>query len=146
MVEIVKLEKGDLEMLLSDEKLKHYKTFLTKEAIAQIESSRYAFTLKVNEKPIACMGVQEYWRGRGEAWAFFVPGYPEYFTRIHRAVLRFLREVKIRRIEATVRTAFFEGQKWVLMLGFQCERHEMKYWGPTGESYSAYSYLKGGDL
>lgn len=137
------LERGDMARLLEDKSLENIKSAMTDNAVSQLESSKYAFTLLVDDKPIACIGISEYWPGRGEAWAFFTKDKPEYFVRIHRAAKRFLKKVDMNRIEATVRCSFYQGHRWAMMLGFECERTEMKFWGPTGESYSAYAYLKG---
>lgn len=143
MNQIVKLELKHLEDLVNDDLMVNIRAGLFEDTLINLSKSKYAFTLLKDGIPVACMGITEYWTGRGEAWAMFIPGNSEVFTRVFRACKKFLNSVNLRRIEATVRTDFLNGHRFAMMLGFECERYEMKGYGPTGESYSAYSYIKG---
>lgn len=143
MTEIVKLKPEHLEAIIQHESMKDVRSGITDSALSALAASKYAYAMLEDGQPVACAGIFEFWSGRGEAWAFIIEGKPHLFLRLHRAVSAFLKDVPMRRIESTVRGSFLNGHRWAMMLGFECERYEMKGYGPTGEGYSAYALVKG---
>ena len=92
----------------------------------------FAFSgISDNNEVIACAGVFKLWEGVGEAWVFgseLIYKYPIWF---HKQVIKTLSMIfekgKFHRIQAIVRSSFFESQEWVERLGFTLEGKLEKY-------------------
>lgn len=79
------------------------------------------FTAMDGDEIIACAGVIQIWENRELAWALISARSGPYFTRIYRAIKRFLDMHNVRRIEATVDSNFAAGHRLMKMLNFERE-------------------------
>jgi hypothetical protein len=112
--------------------------WITPEAAAGLEETE-AYTALVDGKPVACAGLEWYWEGRAEAWAWISGDVtPGIFVRLNRAVQRFLAAVGPGRIEAHVDCEFGNGHRWVRALGFELEAPRKKRYFPNGRDAALY--------
>lgn len=100
-----------------------------------------AYTGWAGDVPVGCAGLLPMWPGVATAWALLAPDVPAHAKRVHGAVLRglsrLMREMDLRRIEATVFAGHAAGRRWVEHLGFR-EESAMPLYGPNGELASRY--------
>lgn len=112
------------------------------QAAALCDRGELAYSVLVGDRPVACIGITDYWRGVGAAWAFMSPDAPRYFKTIHGGVSMFLRRVledgEFHRIETSVLVGFTAGHRWALRLGFVPEGLKRQY-GPDRADYIAYA-------
>lgn len=111
--------------------------FVTPEYAAMLAEG-YALTLRHEGRILACAGVAEAGYGRGLMWSFLSTDSREHAVLMHRAALRFLSTVRLRRIEATVVSGFDRGCRWLTRLGFQHEG-TMRAFGPDGADHELYA-------
>jgi hypothetical protein len=111
-------------------------------AAAMCNANEIAYSVMVGDRPVACIGVTEYWRGVGAAWAFLAPDACRYFKTIHAGVRMFINgamaDGEFHRIETSVLVAFPAGHRWALRLGFVPEGLRRKY-GPDRSDYISYA-------
>lgn len=121
-------------------------TYLTNhvdtEKLKVLVNQPHSFAAVDGEEVLACLGVIEYWKGRGEAWAFFRQNIGARFVSIHRQVVSFLDSVDVRRIEACVEVDFERGHRWIKQLGFVMECPLMPFYQINGQSSSRYVRIK----
>lgn len=142
MIEVVTMTKAHLEEVLAHPSQKFYADYLSKDSIDTFVGQEYAYTFLRDGKPIACAGIGMHWNGRGEAWAFLIPGHRDVFLEIHNKVKTFLEWCPLRRLEATVDRHFKAGHRWVKALGFELEAPLMRGYGPTGDDFSLYAKVR----
>lgn len=104
-------------------------------ALEQSES----YTAWIGVQPIGCAGILPHWPGRAVAWAYLSAIPPHQFILFHRAVLRFLGNCGVRRLETTVDCRFSAGHRWARMLGFECEAERMRAYGVDGGDHAMYA-------
>lgn len=97
----------------------------------------------VEDKLMLIGGIVPYWKDRGEAWAIFRPGFPQYFSALHDIAKSVLDSCPFRRIEATIQWDFVKGHEWVRALGFELEAPRLKSYFPNGKDGSLYAMVKG---
>lgn len=114
----------------------------TDEQFQYAERLAHSYTIFVNGVAVACVGVAEYWRHRGEAFAFISSDSGKHFVSIVRTMKRLIDEVDCDRIEATVIRSFKQGHRLVRLLGFELEADLMRKYGLTGLDYSLYARVK----
>jgi hypothetical protein len=103
----------------------------------------HAFTVMVDDKPVACGGVLDHWQGRHEVWAYIAGNVgPRVFLQIHHAVKRFFDAHSGRRIEAYVDCQFPEGHRWAQALGFELETERLRGYWPNGRDAACYVRVK----
>lgn len=111
-------------------------------AAALCDAVDVAYSVMVGERPVACIGVTEYWRGVGSAWAFLAPDACRHFKTIHAGVKMFLTgafaDGEFHRIETSVLVGFQAGHRWALRLGFVPEGLRRQY-GPDRSDYILYA-------
>ena len=90
-------------------------------------------------KPIAAAGLIPVWNGRGAVWAFLSETGPQAFLTIHRAIVKFLKESDLNRIEMVVECGHDTGHRWAMMLGFKMEAVRMRNYAPDGRDFSLYA-------
>ena len=86
-------------------------------------------------------GIIPQWEGRAMAWALVSCNAGKCFRSIHKAVLNFLIQSNVRRIEATVDVSFKPGHRWMKMLGFEPEGY-MKAYLPDGNDCILYARVR----
>lgn len=142
MLEVVKfsaihclqLRKQPQQILeLADLKFEHY---------VAAEKLPYSWSILVDGFPMACVGVSEYWKHRGEAWALIDVHSGKHFVPIVRAMKRILDIIDCDRIEATIQKDFKQAHRLVKLLGFELEAETMRKYGVTGLDYSLYARVK----
>lgn len=93
------------------------------------------------EKLVACGGLVIPWPGLAEAWLRAIPDCERYrvglFRLSKRALEMNIRGLKLRRVEATLNSAFAPGIRWAEHLGFWKES-ELPNFGPRGETFLKY--------
>lgn len=100
-----------------------------------------SFTAIDGDKIIACGGLVEMWENRGLAWMVLSDIAKNYMLQLTRAIMRYLRVAKYRRIETAVRSNFLEGHRWADLLGFKYEG-TMRGYGISGDDYDLYARVK----
>ena len=106
------------------------------------ETAGPSFSGAVNGEIIGCAGLITVHERRATAWAMFSNEAPRYFLSIHKAVLAFLSEQDVPRIEAYIDAEFPQATRWVQKLGFVCECALMRDFFPRGRSAALWARLK----
>lgn len=113
------------------------------EQAKHIEHSQAFTALSLDGRVLGCGGVVEYWKGRGEAWAFFSRDCKKEFLAITLATRRFLKICPTRRIEAAAEVGFDAGKRWLETLGFTpASPWPMKAYKPDGADCFLYAMVK----
>lgn len=103
----------------------------------------YAWTGFVDDRPVACAGVVELWRDRGQAWALLDVTAGRHMMRITRAIRHQLDALPFRRIEMAVDVDFPEAIRWALLLGFNLETPQpMKAYTPDGRACYQFARIR----
>jgi hypothetical protein len=103
------------------------------EALRQLEREN-TWTGVVDGDPVACAGTICQWPGRHSAWAYLGLNTGPHMLWLTLETAKRIATVK-GRIEASVRSDFSAGQRWMKMLGFSVETPCMKSFGPQGEDH-----------
>lgn len=107
-----------------------------------LENANFSYTGLIDDKPVFCAGVLEYWNNRGEAWAILATDCKPHFLKIHNACKRFLEICSVNRIEATVDIDFKQGHRWCKALGFDLEANRMRSYYADGRDCSLYAHVR----
>lgn len=102
------------------------------------EKAGLAWTVLAAGQVVASGGVLYYWKGVGEGWMLVTKranNYPLAVVKMMRKGLEeAAREMKLRRIQATVKCEDPQALRLAKMLGFRVEGRMSKY-GPDGKDY-----------
>lgn len=139
---IVPFKAEHLEQMDQHDTTSFFRPHIKLEQLKLLEQSGMAYTAIKDGRVLGCAGVVEYWPDRGEVWAVFDKKIQHDFVYIHKAALRFLDTVPIRRIEAAVEFNFVAGHRWIRMLGFELEAVRMHAYVPSGADFSLYARVK----
>lgn len=90
-------------------------------------------TIVADGKPVAVGGTMELWPGRHLAWAFVADDAGKHMVGITRLAKKVMKNAK-GRIEASARSDFGPGVRWLQALGFKDFRLEKEY-GPFREDH-----------
>lgn len=101
-----------------------------------------AYTALEGETVHACAGLIVHWPGRAHAWTILAGKLNRRMLLIHRAIMGYLVECPIARIEAAVECDFPEGHRWMRLLGFVCEAPRMEHYMPDGSAAALYARVK----
>jgi hypothetical protein len=118
--------------------------YIQKEHYFAAEKLPHSYTILIKGRIVACCGVIEYWKDRGEAWSIIDRYSKAEFVLLFRTVKKLLEDAPIRRIEATINKNFPAGHRWIKLLGFELEAETLKSYGLTGDDYSLYAKVKHG--
>ncbi len=141
---MVKLKAEDLLRLIQAEaEFEYVRPYVTAESFDAVVASPHSRTFLLGGEPICCIGIREYWPGRGEAWAMFSQSAGPHMLQIHREALRYFQDCPIRRIEAAVEVGFEKGHRWVKALGFELEARLLRKFLPNGEDAVLYAKVRG---
>jgi hypothetical protein len=111
----------------------------------RVKTKGPAFTLMVDDKPVACGGIIEdpTRPGVGRAWTAGVREHQgaQVMRHIHASVKYFLNELRDRyeRIEADC-LPLESYERWLKRLGFSCEGYSPKYY--HGQTYARYARIQ----
>ncbi len=89
----------------------------------------------------ACAGVWDINGHRGHCWALITEDIGRNFFMFHKAVLEFLDNTGLPRLEMDVLVGFKEGERWAQMLGFKLEGL-MHGYNPDGADSYLYARIK----
>lgn len=102
------------------------------------------FTVVVDGKPIACIGLVEHWPKRRYVWAYLVEGIGKRdMVRLRQAIAQWLRYHGAGRIETAIDPAFAKSVGWAESLGFEREG-VLRHWTPDGSDWIMYSRIDRG--
>ena len=107
-----------------------------------LSDSGPAFSLVTNNNAIlGCAGVRELGLHRGESWALISEDIGTDFIHFHKAVLEFLKQVHLERVELSADVNHPETKRWAEMLGFKLEGLMHKFY-PNGNDAYLYARVK----
>ena len=112
----------------------------------QEAGTSWAFTGLSQGRVVGAAGLWLLWPGVAEAWVLFTPAVRELTWQVVKAIKKGLEdltvELKLHRIQTTVRTEFVPGQKLMRVLGFNQEGPPMRKYGPDGADYLRYVRIR----
>lgn len=108
---------------------------------AAIARGPYAFTVLAGDTVLGCGGMVIEWPGRGVLWSVLSEAAGPHMRAIHRAVLGFLQQADVRRVEMAVDVSFAAGHRWAKMLGMTPEG-TMRAYSPDGDDYVLYARIR----
>ena len=88
-----------------------------------------------NNVVLGCAGIWIVERHRALAWALISDHIGTDFIHFHKAVLEFLDNCDVQRIEMAVETNFKEAYRWAGMLGFKLEGVMHNYYPNGSDAY-----------
>jgi RimJ/RimL family protein N-acetyltransferase len=91
---------------------------------------------------VAVGGVIPFNDYRCHGWAQLSIEALKYFKSIHKAVLNFLANFEVQRIEATCLTDHDSGHRWLRHLGFSMEAPRMTAYDASGRDFSLYARVR----
>jgi hypothetical protein len=142
MLQVVKFKASDVLKIKMQEKQAIELSDLKYEYYSAAEKLRHSYTILIGGVPMACVGIAEYWKNRGEVWAIIDAQSGKHFVRIIRAMKRLLDIAGCERIEATIQKDFKQAHRLARLLGFELEAETMRKYGVTGLDYSLYARVK----
>jgi hypothetical protein len=142
MITVVKFKAKHLDLMHDQPGQAWIRPYLRPEALASLEVDRWAFTGLSRGRVVICGGVVEYWKDRGEAWAFIGRDCRDEFLSIHKTAVALLSDCPLRRIEAAVDRDFRAGHRWARALGFELEAPILKHYRPDGGHMSLYAKVR----
>lgn len=143
-IQVVKLKAEHFEQLLAQKENEKMRPYFNEAAIKDLEAREHSYSIiTATGRVIFCGGLSVYWHNRCEAWGVFDHQCREYFVAIHKAVVKFLNELPVRRVEATTYVGFAAGHRWLKLLGFTLEAPLMRAYSPAGADLSLYAKVRG---
>lgn len=100
------------------------------------------FSLYSGERIVACIGFVPVHEWRCTVWSLLQEGMPELFLGVHLIIRRLIREQPWPRIDAYVDPTSPTAERWVKLLGFECETSLKPYFLPDGRAASEWVFLK----
>lgn len=98
----------------------------------------WSFSYIKGDRVLACVGVNQFWADRGEAWAVFEMGLERDFLPLFLKIKRQLSRVSLRRIEARVDRNYVQAHRLVEALGFDLESPVLPFYFPDGRHGTGY--------
>lgn len=119
-------KKEHLMQLLDEPHNNELKRTINEETILEAEASKNCFTMfaKDTNQILFCGGIIKYNENVAECWCVFHSNVKKYFRQMHMLSKRYfeIMNLKISRIEATVKKDFPQGHRWIKLLGFNYEK------------------------
>lgn len=137
-MEIVRFKAEHMKEIVEQESQRYLQKYITEEHALLMEKQKYSYTAIIDNRIVACAGVVEYWKDRGEMWIILDQNCKKEFLKIHNAVKRFLHICPIKRIEAVVDYSFDAAHRWMDLLGFRLEAEKLESYRPDGGDCSLY--------
>lgn len=141
-VDVRRFEPHHFDMLSKFREDIDMERYVNEGHLKALADSKYAYSIFVDDRLIACAGVVEYWHNRGEAWAIVGREASPHMRRLSGIVTRFLDTLPIKRVEACVDVGFVAGHRWIRLLGFKMEAPLLKSFRPSGKDASLYARIK----
>jgi len=102
-----------------------------------------AYTVLVDDEPVACAGLLDIWPGRAMVFSYLSESAGRHMVGVTRAVRQFLDLKAPRRTELYVDAGFEAGRRWAELLGFRCETPEpMQHFEADGRSQYLYARIR----
>ncbi len=144
MDKVIPFKPGHLDLMEIREVFAHDKTLIERCETQYNAHGSFSYTLVKNWKPIAIIGMDLKWPGVGEVWAVTsddVVNFPKFFHQhSDRMMNAYAKELKLWRLQATVRDGFEYGMNW--MKGLKFEREALlKKFGPEGSDYVLFARM-----
>ncbi len=102
-----------------------------------------SFTVFHDGEIAACLGVFEFWKGRGIAWAMFTEKAGKVLPALSLKARRYMKQCRFNRIEAHIDPDFKESLRWCELMGFKRETPEpMPNFSPEGKAHYLYAWTR----
>lgn len=142
MIRVEPFHPSDLQQLLLQPQQAFMRSAFGDPSYGESLAQYPSFTAwSASGKVIGCGGAIEQWENRAQVWALLAVDSGREFVAIHRAVAAFLDSLPYRRIETTVDSGFYQGQRWAALLGFDYEGTARKY-TPNGKDSDYYAIVR----
>lgn len=128
---IVRFDPAHFEGIELQPSQEYVRAHTPRERLQRLAERGPAYTFFAGGRVICCGGLYEYGPERGVLWSYVSRHAGPHFTWLHRCALRFLETVDRPHMQATCRTGFEQGARWLAMLGFRWSRSLGPY-GPAG--------------
>lgn len=119
----------------------YVREYTTREHLAELASCGPAVTIIDGDRPILCGGMREYGAERGVLWSYLSADAGAHFIRLHRMTERFIEIFDRAHLQATCRTGFQAGARWLTLLGFTWSRSIGPY-GPAGIPHELFERVR----
>lgn len=100
-----------------------------------------AFTVFNDGEVVACLGVFDYWEGRGACWAVLSGDLKTLMVGLTRRISAWFEQSDYRRLECSVDPNFPEARRWARLLNFQ-EEGLMRKYTPSGADHLLYARVR----
>lgn len=143
MVEVRTFEPGDeAAMVLNDQQMATLAGVDWRASLLHAAKVGPVWTVEMGHRVIAVAGLSPQWQGRAVLWCYIATGIPKrIWPALHRAALRGLAARDERRIEAQTYVGWAPGERWLRMLGFECEGMARGF-APNGADCSSWARVK----
>jgi hypothetical protein len=102
-----------------------------------------AFTVFEDGEILACLGVFQFWPGRGLCWAVLSSDLRRHMVVLSKRIRAYFDQCGYARLEATIDPNFEAAIRWATALGFTCETPDgMKKYTPSGATQLLYSRVR----
>lgn len=142
-VDIVPFEPWHLHGLRLQRSQESLMPLLTDEHGQAIQQAGPCFSAFVGYDVIACAGIIQLWPGRAQVWSLLSDQLPTYYRTIHRAVKRYVRAYRVRRLECLVDPRHPDAVRWAVHLGFHYEA-TLRAYDMQGNDQAMYVRLQRG--
>lgn len=106
-----------------------------------LQPNSFAHTVTISYKVVAVFGVTMIWPGCAEVWALVSDDLKTIPFWLHKKILNGIKfyetNLKLRRLQATVKVDFEMGHKWIKALGFK-EEGILREYGVDGSDFYIY--------
>jgi hypothetical protein len=106
-----------------------------------LSSGGEAFTVFHDGEILACLGVFQFWPGRGVCWAVLSSDLRKHMVGLSKRIRTFFDQSGYRRLEATIAPDFPAAIRWAELLGFERECL-MRAYTPSGADQYLYSRVR----
>lgn len=139
MTKIIRFQKEHVEKIKQQDRDLIEGRGLTEVHYEGLAAFPDSFSIEIDGRIVACCGLVEYWKGRGEVWAVIDRESGRYFVALFKAMKYIFANLKCKRIEVVVRLDYPQAHRLVQMLGFKIEAPIMENYSPAGYDCALYA-------
>lgn len=116
---------------------------ISEKQMQRLEDMNHTYSIFKDRQILACVGVTEHWKGRGEGWALIDKNVGADLLQVTKITRKLMDDTKINRIECIVDSDFEDGLRWAYLLGFKKECDRMKAYGRDGKDCTLFVRFPG---